>query len=34
MDECKPLKMGSREETNMFFKQQAEINFDNFDYIE
>jgi len=26
--------MGSREETNMFFKQQAEINFDNFDYIE
>ena len=27
-------KMGSREETNMFFKQQAEIDFNNFDYVE
>ena len=27
-------KMGSREETNTFFKQQAGIDFNNFDYIE
>lgn len=27
-------KMGSREETNKFFKQQAEIDFNNFDYVE
>lgn len=27
-------KMGSRQETNAFFKQQAEIDFNNFDYVE
>lgn len=27
-------KMGSREDTNTFFKQQAEIDFNNFDYVE
>ena len=27
-------KMGSREETNAFFKSQADIDFNNFDYVE
>lgn len=27
-------RMGSREDTNKFFKQQVEIDFNNFDYLE